>query len=82
VVYLATAVVTDSEMAERIAHHRAQRPPTWRTIEAPLGGVSDYGDAATVLVEDLTLLLSNHVQRGSATAESGTIDEVAALVNA
>ena len=62
VLYVATATVTDEEMAERIARHRAQRPTTWRTIEAPVGisaQLTGLPGAATVIVEDLTLLLSN-----------------------
>ena len=36
VVYLATAQAGDGEMATRIAHHRAQRPHCWPTVEEPL----------------------------------------------
>jgi adenosylcobinamide kinase/adenosylcobinamide-phosphate guanylyltransferase len=71
-------------MAERIAHHRARRPPSWRTIEAPthlaerLG--SDVG-LLTVLVEDLTLLLSNHMEHGADGAEERTRWELERLTS-
>jgi adenosylcobinamide kinase/adenosylcobinamide-phosphate guanylyltransferase len=67
-------------MAERIARHRAQRPTTWRTIEAPLGSVTDCADAATVLVEDLTLLLANAMERDHAAAEGRSIEQIEALL--
>jgi adenosylcobinamide kinase/adenosylcobinamide-phosphate guanylyltransferase len=84
VVYVATATVTDEEMAERIARHRAQRPSAWRTLEAPtdvarrVGG--EAGGATTVLVEDLTLLLSNLMAGDRSGAEGRALAEVAGLV--
>ncbi|MGY0152700.1 bifunctional adenosylcobinamide kinase/adenosylcobinamide-phosphate guanylyltransferase [Edwardsiella tarda] len=33
VLYIATSLATDDEMAARIAHHRAARPASWRTYE-------------------------------------------------
>jgi adenosyl cobinamide kinase/adenosyl cobinamide phosphate guanylyltransferase len=33
VVYVATGVVTDDDMAARIAAHKLRRPPSWSTIE-------------------------------------------------
>jgi adenosylcobinamide kinase/adenosylcobinamide-phosphate guanylyltransferase len=83
VLYVATATASDAEMAERIAHHRARRPASWRTLEAPLDLVSSIGsgsEVGTVLVEDLTLLLSNHMERDSAAAEANTLREVEALL--
>lgn len=37
VVFVATYPVdpTDAEMAERVRRHQAERPPSWRTLEAP-----------------------------------------------
>jgi adenosylcobinamide kinase / adenosylcobinamide-phosphate guanylyltransferase len=85
VVYVATAAAVDQEMAERIAHHRARRPAGWRTVEAQTAlaaQVGNLGSVRTVLVEDLTLLLSNHMQREASAsgAESKTVEEVQALL--
>jgi adenosylcobinamide kinase / adenosylcobinamide-phosphate guanylyltransferase len=80
VVYVATATALDAEMEQRIAHHRARRPRSWRTLETPLGLPSDARDVATFLVEDLTLLLSNHMERDAAAAEAAVTQEVQALL--
>jgi adenosylcobinamide kinase/adenosylcobinamide-phosphate guanylyltransferase len=61
-VMIATAEPLDDEMAERIARHRAERGPRWRTVEAPLALADAIGalspDEITV-VDCLTLWLSN-----------------------
>src|SRR5262252_7323681 len=36
VTFVATATAGDAEMAERIARHRAARPPNWRVVEVPI----------------------------------------------
>ncbi len=63
VLFVATAEAHDEEMRARIAAHRAERPAGWRTVEAPVrvaGQVAPAaGDAAVVLVDCLTLLVSN-----------------------
>jgi adenosylcobinamide kinase/adenosylcobinamide-phosphate guanylyltransferase len=86
VLYVATAVASDDEMAERIARHRAQRPAAWRTLEVPrqvAQGVAEArGQARTVLVEDLTLLLANLLEDGTEAeaAEQMARDEVDGLL--
>jgi len=84
VVYVATATADDDEMVERIASHRARRPQTWRTIEKPTGVAefvaSELGDAATVLVEDLTLMLSNLMADNESQAEFRAVDDLKALL--
>ncbi|MBT2115539.1 bifunctional adenosylcobinamide kinase/adenosylcobinamide-phosphate guanylyltransferase [Dyella sp. LX-66] len=63
VVYLATAQALDAEMAARIAHHRASRPPHWHDVEEPLALADALRAHARadrcVLVDCLTLWLSN-----------------------
>ena len=63
VVFLATAEAGDEEMRARIAGHRRSRPAGWRTVEAPRGVAAalapTIGDAKVVLVDCLTLLVSN-----------------------
>ena len=63
VLFIATASAIDGEMAERIARHRAARPGSWRSVEAPMGvgpAIREHGaGASTVLIDCLTLLVSN-----------------------
>jgi adenosylcobinamide kinase/adenosylcobinamide-phosphate guanylyltransferase len=65
VVYLATAEPGDAEMRARIQEHRRSRPADWRTVDAP----REVGPAlvtlspapGTVLLDDLGLLVTNHL---------------------
>ena len=45
VIYLATGVATDAEMADRIQRHQQRRPADWQTIEAPLNPVAALPDS-------------------------------------
>lgn len=80
VLYVATATASDEEMRARIARHRAERPPSWRSLDAPrdvAASISRLGSGATtVIVEDLTLLLSNLMAEDTATAEARARHEV------
>jgi len=65
--YIATAEAYDDEMAERIALHRSRRGEDWRTVDAPLdlaGALRALPDGQPVLVDCLTLWLSNHMLAG------------------
>jgi adenosylcobinamide kinase/adenosylcobinamide-phosphate guanylyltransferase len=64
---IATAEALDDDMAERIARHRRERPGAWRTIEEPrhlAGALRSVDGGATVIVDCLTLWLSNLVLDG------------------
>jgi adenosyl cobinamide kinase/adenosyl cobinamide phosphate guanylyltransferase len=78
--YVATATASDEEMADRIRLHQQQRPSTWRTLESPTSLRFDLADARTVLIEDLTLLLSNLMLHESESAERKAIEEVEAVL--
>ncbi|MBT9149173.1 MAG: Bifunctional adenosylcobalamin biosynthesis protein CobU [Dehalococcoidia bacterium] len=79
VLFIATAEALDEEMKTRIAEHQRQRPSSWQTLEAPTdvtkGIAARIGDAEIVLIDCLTLLVSNLMlgeERGL--SESGGLD--------
>ncbi len=63
VLYVATSEAKDDEMKQRIEKHRQSRPAGWRTLESPceVGAAirESAGDAGAILVDCLTLLVSN-----------------------
>jgi adenosyl cobinamide kinase/adenosyl cobinamide phosphate guanylyltransferase len=68
VVFVATAEAReDAELAARIARHRLERPPAWRTVEEPLdlaAGFAQAPERAFVIVDCLTLWAANAVEAG------------------
>lgn len=86
VLYVATATAGDEEMAERIAHHRAERPATWDTAEAPLNVAPAVREVLSghgaVLLDCLTMLASNVLlahEAEPATAEARLLADLDAL---
>ncbi len=62
VVFIATAEAGDTEMADRIARHQADRPAAWTTIEAPvqLAATVERVDAeATIVIDCLSMWVTN-----------------------
>ena len=57
--YVATGQAFDAEMAARIDTHRDRRDPRWQTVEAPLDLAPALDTPAPVLVDCLTLWVSN-----------------------
>jgi adenosylcobinamide kinase/adenosylcobinamide-phosphate guanylyltransferase len=84
VVFVATAVAGDADMAARIARHRAERPRHWITVEEPLALPSRLASVAReadhVLVDCVTVWIANLLLRGDGDADIlAAADEVAAL---
>ena len=63
ILFVATGEALDEEMQTRIAEHKKARPKNWRTLEIPTGigkGIEkQIGDAEVVIIDCLTLLISN-----------------------
>jgi adenosylcobinamide kinase/adenosylcobinamide-phosphate guanylyltransferase len=62
--YVATAQAFDDEMRQRVAAHREARAEGWVTIEEPLDLPGALQGAAPVLVDCLTLWLTNVMLAG------------------
>ncbi|HJM89211.1 MAG TPA: bifunctional adenosylcobinamide kinase/adenosylcobinamide-phosphate guanylyltransferase [Dehalococcoidia bacterium] len=64
VVYIATMEPHDDELRQRVERHRADRPATWQTIEAPLDPAAALrsidGDACALL-DCLSLWVANRL---------------------
>lgn len=85
VVFIATAEALDSDMASRIARHRDERPTTWTTLEEPRAlatALADTPAEACVIVDCLTLWVSNLLHGGLATTEVDQLGRETAVVAA
>lgn len=89
VVVVATAEARDDEMAERIRAHRASRPDGWETVEAPIAlleAVDGAGEDACVVLDCLTLWVSNAIEAGASgeeiDAEARTVTSILAARSA
>jgi adenosylcobinamide kinase / adenosylcobinamide-phosphate guanylyltransferase len=72
VTVVATAEARDDEMAERIRLHRAERPPSWQTIEEPLDlepVLRQVADDAAIVIDCVSLWVANMLARGDADSQ-------------
>lgn len=85
VLYVATAEAGDDEMEKRIAIHRASRPSTWNTLEAPLKAgkcIEDvYSGEDVVIIDCITLLVSNIILQDKEDMDSVSLDDIERAVN-
>ncbi len=88
VLYVATAEALDDEMRARVVAHQARRPSQWDTLEVPLnvGAVLQThpaaADADVILLDCLTLLVSNVVLSGGPDAPEPNADTAWSWVQA
>lgn len=64
ITYLATSVITDEGMADRVKKHREQRPKEWVTIEkykdfSELENNADFINSDTIMLDCITTLIGN-----------------------
>ncbi len=63
VVYIATTIIMDDEIAQRVSRHKKDRPAGWVTVEEPLSLVTSLEKWASpervVLIDCLTMWLTN-----------------------
>ena len=85
-VFIATCQPYDDEMRERIEKHRQQRSDAWLTVEAPLElpeAIGAYTAPDTVvLVDCLTLWISNILLQPDHTRDGGVETQTGRLVEA
>jgi adenosyl cobinamide kinase/adenosyl cobinamide phosphate guanylyltransferase len=83
VTFIATAQAFDDEMTQRIARHRDERPSNWSTIEEPYQldqALIQTPDSSVVLIDCLTLFVSNWLLRGNDPKLQETVESFLATV--
>jgi adenosylcobyric acid synthase len=72
VTVIATAEGRDGEMRDRILEHQMSRPGHWKVVEEPIdleGALIGVGNDGAVIVDCLTLWVSNLIEQGLDNAE-------------
>lgn len=83
VVVIVTAEARDEEMTDRIRRHRAARPSSWTTVEAPRAlreAVRELEGGAFAVLDCLTLWVSNLVEAG--VSDDEIVDEAREIATA
>lgn len=84
VTYIATATVTDEEMAAKIARHRSGRPAHWRTVEEPvaLGEaiVASSLESDVVLIDCLTIFAAHLMDPERNDGSKARIDQLVSVL--
>lgn len=79
VLFVATAEAGDEEMKQRIESHRKARPSSWKTIEVTthIGSqiTRNIGQARTVIIDCITLLINNVFQQYDEKADAPLLEK-------
>ncbi|MDW5300276.1 MAG: bifunctional adenosylcobinamide kinase/adenosylcobinamide-phosphate guanylyltransferase [Sedimentibacter sp.] len=81
VLYLATAVVTDQGMADRVKKHQEQRPKSWTTLEMysnfnNLANYNEFNESEAILVDCITTLIGNFMFDSKLDFDNCNVEEV------
>lgn len=81
ITYLATSVITDESMADRVKKHRAQRPQEWKTIEryknfSELQNDIDFVNSDTIMIDCITTLITNFMIDSGIDFDNCKVEEV------
>lgn len=84
VLYLATAVVTDQAMADRVRKHQEQRPKSWSTIEIysnfmNLINHKEFIESEVVIIDCITTLIGNFMFDSKIDFDNCKADEINSL---
>ncbi len=89
VLVIATALEGDADVRRRIAAHRRRRPREWRTVEEPYRAAAAIRDGlglpappAVIVVECLTMLVTNLLLRDGVVDRAAASERVAVEVEA
>jgi adenosyl cobinamide kinase/adenosyl cobinamide phosphate guanylyltransferase len=85
VVYLATMEPLDDELVRRVARHRAERPVSWQTVEAPLAlerAIVAAPEDAMILLDCLSLWVTNRLLPLGDEPEAAAVDALEAALDA
>lgn len=81
VLYIATAVITDEGMLDRVKKHQAQRPKTWHTLEMYKDFTSliqrvEFTKSEVVLIDCITTLIGNFMFDSKLDFDTCSVDKV------
>jgi len=81
ILYIATSVITDQAMADRVEKHKEQRPKSWHTIEIYsefhlLPKHKEFIESEVILIDCITTLIGNFMFDSKLDFDNCNIDDV------